>query len=165
MKGEKVPMGEVNREKRRRLVADFFFKGYTPQMISEALEANGVEVSRRTLGNDLRLLRHKVKTKRVENIDYRKNKYLRALDQIRSDAWILRERFTKQPSACFASHRVGISALELQAKIDGVITEKIPGGQDKAILELQKELKSIEEKARSAKGDGQGVAEEIGSAL
>lgn len=151
-------VSEVDRIKRREMVADLYFKGYLRPAIAERLKKEGMEVSTRTISKDLQLIKKQLRTKSIATLEYRKAKYLRALDQVRSDAWALRERFGKEPSACFASHRVVISALDLQAKIDGVITEKISVAPGR-IEELQKELIGIEKEAK-AKGRVAQIAEQ-----
>jgi len=47
-----------------------------------------------------------------------------------------------------------ISALELEAKVDGLITEKLTIGPEQASQKLLKELKEIEAKAQQDKGNG-----------
>ena len=131
----------------RQIVTSLFLKGYNQDKILEDLQTKGYEVSPATLGVALRKVKRQLHKKKTEAIEYRKRKYLKALDEIRSDAWDLRQKFANQPSACFASHRVNISALELQAKIDGVISEKLTVVPDAEIIKLKKELKETEERA------------------
>ena len=153
---------DFERDERRQKVAELYLQGISsPSEIGEVLK-----VSSHTIVKDLKFLRRHIEDRAIKTLEKRKNKSLSRINLVIRKAWEIFDN-TKyvKPETKLSAQRVIISALELEAKVDGLISEKLTVGPELASQALMKRLRDIEEKAK-AEAEGNGHKEgEVDNAL
>lgn len=141
---------------RRAKVAELHLKGYTNLEIAKELGVTG-----KTVGEDMKYIKRLMDARVVKSLEYRKKRHLEKINLVQKKAWdIFDDTRIKNQSIRLAAQRVIISALELGAKVDGLIQEKLTIGPEQASQKLLKELKDLEEKAQADENEGDGHKEE-----
>ena len=134
---------------RRAQVQQLYFQGYTIKEIIDKLQK-----PRRLIQDDVQRLRMNLERREIKKIEYRKNKILAKITLLQRTAWgILDDCRKRKPTLALTAGRLINSSHELEAKVEGVIAEKIVGGPDKAMSDLMKELRQIETKSLEADKD------------
>lgn len=137
--GEKAMELAIRREK----VADYHFKGYKVREIAGLLELSLPQVRA-----DIKVIKGWLSAKTIKKLEYRKNRSIAKIELAQRTAWGIFERYSAQPNIQLSAQRVIKELLELEAKVEGVIAEKLVVGPDLEATKLMEELKAIEEKAR-----------------
>lgn len=149
MAGKKT---DQERDGRRQRVAELYLQGIS----SPGEIAKQLNVSSHTIVKDLKFIRKHIEDKAAKTLNKRKNKSLARINLIIRKAWEIfdNKQYTK-PETKLSAQRVIISALELEAKVDGLISEKLTVGPEQASQALLKKLRDIEARAKAeADGDG-----------
>jgi len=132
----------LERAERRAKVADLHLKGYSNLEIINELKSTAT-----TISADITYLRKQMDAKAIRKLEYRKKRALAKVNLIQKKAWDIFDN-VKNENIKLAAQRVIISALELGAKVDGLIQEKLTIGPEQASQKLLKELKDLEVKAQ-----------------
>lgn len=134
---------------RRAEIATLLFKGNTNADIVQITGLPRAEVARHIL-NITKV--HRTETKGAKA----KKEVLKKINLVQKTAWDIVENRTgvlkpKGDSLVLAALRVVTSSQELEAKVQGVTQEKVPGGSEKEASKLLGEILRLEKEAKEAK--------------
>jgi len=138
----------LERAERRAKVAELHLKGYSNLEIVKELGSTHTTVS-----GDLTYFRKQMEARVIKKLEYRKKRAIARINLVQKKAWDIFDSVIND-NIKLAAQRVIISALELGAKVDGLIQEKLVMGPEQESQKLLKELKEIEAKAQENKGNG-----------
>lgn len=144
---------KTEKTERRRKVALLYLKGYSAKEICQKLNLSPTIVA-----VDIKTLDEAFNVKTIRTLEYRKSRILAKIQLEERDAAEIREQFKNTPSVVLATKRVMKELLELEAKVEGVIAEKLTTTPDIKASQIQRELKAI---LTEAEGDGHKKGEEI----
>lgn len=154
IEGETEKQKQKRKQDRRGLVADLFYKGFKAEEIASKL---GVKVQ--SVREDLKIIRQWLNRKTIKKLEYRKNQSIAKIELAQRKAWGIFEA-NGDPTVKLGAQRVVVSLLELEAKVEGVIAERVVGGAEAQAAKLLDRLMKIDQEAK-AKGNGHKEGESL----
>lgn len=146
-------MTQETRVQRQQKIAKLWHKGHTKEEIVEETNYSPKQVS-----EDLKIIKLQLTPKTIRTIEYYRNKSRARLDMIRKKAWEMAEDDTIKDGARISALRLVREVEDLQTKVDGIVTDKMPAGPEKKAEELHKRL--VEIASQKDKGNGHDEKEE-----
>ena len=143
---------------RREKVADYYFKGYKPREIAEKCDLTLPQVRA-----DIHVIKGWLSAKTIKRLEYRKNRSLAKIELAQRKAWGIWEANASYPNIQLSAQRVIKELLELEARVEGVIAEKLIVEPDREASKLMEELRKIEKEANKGNGHEEPVNAESGS--
>lgn len=120
-------------------IMELSLKGYTPKEIALQLR-----VGQPVVRSHLNAIEAHFLPAQETSLLYRKNERLAKLQLLEKEIWLDIEKHKEHPTQVAALRRILMTAYELGAKLEGLISEKVQVGADAALKKLLEEVRNVE---------------------